>query len=167
MPSIIPNVVGVYANPWPDPLAGSARPKGSIASLYRRGVQYKANPRDEAYMRALFAERYPDGVLIRADHAAWRREVAGADTIVLVYPDSIGLGFRRIESAVRRAARPGATVRVLNGRRRDFEWTAAVRRQLYVRRMLERTMAVELVSVFAFLVVTPCLLAADLVRGRR
>jgi hypothetical protein len=77
------------------------------------------------------------------------------------------LGFAAIESEIARLKKPWAGVRVLNGRRRDFLLTDATRRRLRRRRFLERTMIVEFAVMVAMLLVTPFLIGADFVRGRR
>ncbi|MCA1629397.1 MAG: hypothetical protein LC785_08090 [Acidobacteria bacterium] len=56
-------VIGVFHNPR----RADYDPRRSLAELYRRAVWLKANPRDEAYMRALFAERYPRAEFVDAD----------------------------------------------------------------------------------------------------
>jgi hypothetical protein len=145
--------LGVLHDPWP---ARRSRP----LRRYRTMVEYKANPRDEAYLRALFAERYPDGRLVGPD------DVQGAERVVLLYPDAIGLGWNDVERAVGRAA-PGAEVRVLNGRRRDFALDARTRRRLRLRRGLETTVAGEALFALVFVLATPVLLAWDALRGRR
>jgi hypothetical protein len=124
-------------------------------------VEFKANPRDEGYLRELFAQRYPDGRIV-----ALPREAAGADRVVLLYADAIGLGWGPVERAVRRAA-PDAELRVLNGRRRDFALDRATRRRLAVRRAAESSLAGEALMTVAFVAATPVLLAIDLLRGRR
>jgi len=159
------SVLGIFHNPW----RSEYDPHRSVAELYRRAVWLKANPRDEDYMKALFSERYPQGTFVDADRdAAWPRRLEAADTVVLLYPDSIGIDFAKIESAVLRGRRSGAVeVRVLNGRRRDFALSGRVRRELRWRRLAERAMLGEALMIVGFVVVTPFFVAADLLRGRR
>ena len=157
-------VLGVFHNPW----RGDYDPRRSLAELYRRAVWLKANPRDEAYMKALFAERYPQGVFANADDGpGWRRELPSADTVVMLYPDATGLHFSALESVVRSEKKPWATVRVLNGRRRDFVWSRRARRGLRLRRFLERSMLGEALVTVAVVVATPFLVISDFGRGRR
>ena len=157
-------VVGIFHNPWQD----EYDPRRSLAELYRRAVWVKANPRGEEYMRALFAERYPRGRFVNADtDAGWRHALRSADTVVLLYPDSTGLHFSRLERAVGAGRKAWATVRVLNGRRRDFVLSVQARRQLRLRRFLERAMLGEALAIIAFAAATPFFLVSDLVRGRR
>lgn len=158
------HVVGIFHNPW----RADYDPRRSVAELYRRAVWLKSNPRDEAYMRALFAERYPQGVFVNADaEPRWADELRAADTVVMLYPDSTGLHFAQVESIVERNKKEWATVRVLNGRRRDFVWSRLARRQLRLRRFVERAMLGEALLMVGFLVVTPFFVVSDLVRGRR
>jgi hypothetical protein len=156
-------VVGVFHNPW----RSDYDPRRSLAELYRRAVWLKANPRDEEYMRALFAERYPQGVFVSTGGEGWRRELPSADTVVLLYPDASGINFSRVEREVAALKKTWATVRVLNGRRRDFVLGRAARRDLRRRRFLERTMLGEALATVLFVAATPFFVFSDLLRGRR
>lgn len=157
-------VVGVFHNPWRE----DYDPQRSLAELYRRAVWLKANPRREDYMRALFDERYPAATYVNADRERdWAQAVADADTIVMLYPDATGLYFSGFEHRVRREMKGWATLRVLNGRRRDFVLSGRVRRALRVRRFLERTMLGEVLAIVIFAAASPVFVLSDLVRGRR
>ena len=160
--------VGLYCDTWGDgetgPLARSRNP----LHLYRRAVWFKSNPRSASAMEHLFRETWPNGRFVNVSKTkGWRREAADCETIVLLYPDAIGLGFGAIERQVLRNHARNGRARVLNGRKRDFLLTPTVRRGLRLRRMLERTMAGELLFGLVFLVATPLMLSFDLVRGRR
>ncbi|HYE16225.1 MAG TPA: hypothetical protein VD968_17435 [Pyrinomonadaceae bacterium] len=155
-------VLGVFHNPWRD----DYDPRRSIGELYRRAVWLKANPRSETYMRALFKERYPEGRFVSTAED-WKARLASADTVVLLYPDSTGLGFSRVEREAFAGKKEWATVRALNGRRRDFVLSRRVLRQLRRRRFLEVTMLGEAAVVVPFVVVTPFFVLSDFVRGRR
>ncbi len=158
-------VIGLCYSPWPGPdgPAGS----GPLA-LLRRALWFKANPRQADYMEALFREHWPEGAIVAlGGPAELGPEVARADTLVLLYPDAIGLGFGALDRAVLRHAAEGARVAVLNGRRRLFELDRRTRRQLALRRFLERFMLGEALFALGFLCATPVLVAADLARGRR
>ena len=146
--------VGVLHDPWPP------RRKGWLRR-YRTMVEFKANPRDEAYMRALFAERYPDGRL------GGPEDVSGADRVVLLYSDAIGLGWGPVERSLMRRAAPGVEVRVLNGRRRDYVLDRRTRLRLELRRWLEMALVGEAVATAAFVLLAPVLLTWDVLRGRR
>ena len=124
-------------------------------------VEFKANPRDEAYLRALFAERYPDGRIGALS------EAGNADVVVLLYPDAIGIGWSAVERDVRSRAGAGTELRALNGRRRDFALDRAMRRRLAVRRAFETALLGEALFTAVLLLATPPLLAWDLLRGRR
>jgi len=136
--------------------------------LYRYAVWFKANPRAKEYMRTLFSERFPSGIFVDAkENPEWRHHAAQVDTVVLLYPDSIGLGFTGLEREVRRLMKPWAAVRILNGRRRDLLRNTGTSCALIARRMLERSMLMELLFTLVFTCVTPLLLISDLLRGRR
>jgi hypothetical protein len=157
--------VGVLHYPLGEDYGISAARKRTPRRLYRRALWYKANPRPPAYMESLFCERYPEGVLTRTDGSAPPPEIQEAERVVLLYPDAIGLGFGSLERRLER--RTGADVRVLNGRRRDFVLGGSMRARLAVRRLLERSMAPEAMSLLLLALATPVLLAFDLLRGRR
>jgi len=156
-------VLGVFHNPW----RADYDPHRSLGELYRRAVWLKANPRDEAYMRALFEERYPGALFATTAGDEWRRELPAADTVVLLYPDSNGINFSQVEDEVGRHKKTWATVRVLNGRRRDFVLSGRTRRALRRRRFVERTMLGEALAVLIFAAATPFFVVSDLLRGRR
>jgi len=147
-------VVGVLACPLHEGPRRSAGRRG-LRRAYRRTLEWKANPRPPDYMRALFAERHPEGVVASA-------VPADAREIILLYPDAIGLGFRRLERSLPR----GVPVRVLNGRGREFVLDRRGRRALTLRRALERTLIVEGLALAALALATPPLLLFDLARGR-
>jgi hypothetical protein len=130
---------------------------------YWRGVIHKANPRSEAYMRDLFAEVAPEGRLV-AEGPDLAAEVAGAERVILLYPDAIGLGWGGVERALRGAA---PKTEVLNGRRRHFALDGRALRELRLRRVLERTMLGELVMATLVLGLAVVLWPLDAVRGRR
>jgi hypothetical protein len=149
--------VGVLA----EPLAVSAD-----RGRYRRAVVWKANPRSLQYMRERFAEAAPDGTLVDAGPRL-ADAVRGAERVVLLYPDAIGLGWERIERTVLAAKAAGTRIEVLNGRRRRFAFDARTRRALRVRRVLERTMLAELLVAPVIIGMAPLLWLADALRARR
>ena len=159
--------LGLYYDTWGDGETGPPARSRNPRHLYRRAVWFKSNPRSASAMEQLFHETWPDGRFVNVSKTkGWRREAADCETVVLLYPDAIGLGFGAIERQVLRNRRGRHRARVLNGRKRDFLLTPPVRRGLRLRRMLERTMAGELLFVLVFLVATPLMLSLDLVRGR-
>lgn len=159
--------LGLYYDTWGDGETGPPARSRNLRHLYRRAVWFKSNPRSASAMEQLFHETWPDGRFVNVSKTkGWRREAADCETVVLLYPDAIGLGFGAIERQVLRNRRGRHRARVLNGRKRDFLLTPPVRRGLRLRRMLERTMAGELLFALVFLVTTPLMLSLDLVRGR-
>lgn len=159
-------VVAVYHNPWPEsPLE---RPGlGDPVALYRYAIWYKANPRNAEYMRSLLASHYPDVEWINTqDDPAWAERLGGTDTVVLLYPDAIGLGFAAVERTVMARKLAWAGVTVINSRRRKFLLNCTTRMGLRLRRFLEWTMLPEFLFLPVFIVATPILWAFDLLRGR-
>jgi len=89
--------------------------------------------------------------------------ISGVDTVVLVYPDALGLTFGRLE---RQLKSWGAdNVVVVTGRRRFFSLTEAARRTLRWRRMLASTRFVELAGAVAIIPVAAVLAIYDRLRG--
>jgi hypothetical protein len=134
--------------------------------LWKKAVWYKANPRSSDYMKALFAERYPGATFVDTGAGVISAAtMAAASKVVLLYPDSIGLGYSAIERGVARNA-PHAAIEVLNGRRRQFAFDRKSRWALRSRRCLEWTMLIECFAGIVLLLATPFLLLFDLVRGK-
>jgi hypothetical protein len=155
--------IGIFSSPWKD----SFDEKNPI-ELFSKTVWYKANPRSEDYMKALFHQAYPDAEYVNADTSS---DLAGlvrrAMSIVLLYPDSTGLGFNRIEAIVSRNAGKEIPVQVLNGRCRKFIWDRRAKQDLMLRRFIERFMLGEIAITVFFLIATPFLLLFDLIRGKK
>jgi hypothetical protein len=158
--------VTLIYSPWP--VEGLKRPpRSKPLAQYRYAVWYKANPRGAGYMRALQQERFPAAEWVEArGQGDWLDRVSQAETVVLLYPDAIGLGFGAIERSVLSYKAKSAAVEVLNGRRRQFGLTSATRWRLRLRRFLEWTMLPEMAFIPVFIVVTPVLWMIDAVRGR-
>jgi hypothetical protein len=158
--------VALFRDPWRQAAADPLSLRHPWR-LWRKAVWLRANPRDAGYMHALLAEQFPAVPFIDADgDSGWEAMVAGAATVVLLYPDSIGLGFMGLESRARRIA-PNAGFIALNGRRRQFALDAAARRRLCMRRFFEWTMLLEFLMGVALVIATPFLWAFDCARGRR
>ena len=160
-------VVGLFLDRWRNEVAAPRRRRIDPGALWRKAVWFKANPRSADYMRARLEERCPGAQFIELFAGQdFHATLAGAERVILLYPDAIGLGFSRLERYVL-ARVPDAAVLVLNGRRRFFVLDRGTRRRLLVRRALEQTMLIECLAGLAMLIATPILLAFDLARGRR
>jgi len=161
------NIVGIFSAPLDtaiEPYHGKY--SGPIAK-YRRVIWYTANPRSEQYMHDLFQARTPEGTFVNADKdSQWESTAADADVVVLLYPDAIGLGFAPIERRIAPSKKDWTTVRVLNGRRREFVLTPAVAASLRWRRALSRLMVGEILFTLVFIIATPAFLILDFI-GRR
>ena len=159
------STVAVFHNAWP--AQALTRPSRSeLTAQYRYAVWYKANPRSADYMRALQRQRFPNAEWVETSDPNWMARLSAADTVVLVFPDSTGLGFAPVERAVLAHKRDLANVVALNGRNRDFRLNGATRLGLRLRRVLEWTMLPEMALLPFFIVATPLLWAFDAVRGR-
>jgi hypothetical protein len=160
--------IGLFFSPWDPHLESPAAVQSrNPLTMYRRAVWFKANPRDEKYMRDLFTEYFREGVFINIDRDPfWHDNLREADMVVLLYPDAIGQGFYRLETKVQRRKKTCAAIRALNGRRREFLLNRATLYSLRVRRIMERWMLGEVVALILFVFITPVLLVIDLLRGR-
>jgi hypothetical protein len=160
-------VVGLFSRPWREDLTVSAPPARNPLKMYHWAVWYKANPRGEGYLRALFKGHYPEGEFINIENENdWNATVVQADEVVLLYPDAIGLGFTRLEREVKRQLKPWAGLRVINGRRRNFRLGASTLLGLRLRRIVERAMLGEVLAILVFLLATPVLVVKDWWGGR-
>lgn len=165
----------------------------SLLELRRFIATYRdhfANPRDGAYqlnlVRALAADYGFDDIDLIVDTPLAQRlddaqlsivpgtRVAtiadGSElsfgsyrTIVLVYPDPLGLGWDRLE---RRALASGARVIVVTGRRRLFTLDRSVRSILRWRRFLATTRIVELALAALIVPVAAICAVQDRIQGR-
>lgn len=160
-------IVALFHSPWP--AGGLERPpRTRPLAQFRYAVWYKANPRSADYMRALLRERLPQAEWVStAEHSDWRDRISGADVVILLYPDAIGLGFASIERTVLADNRAWADVEVLNGRRRQFRLNGTTSLGLRLRRVLEWSLLPELLFLPVFMAATPVLWAIDAMRGRR
>ena len=138
--------------------------KLTIDSISRR------NPRNREYMLALMANSGlgESQLLTAASNAATfdRARLAAAKDIVLLWPDGNGTGWRSVERLVFAEARRDARIFVLNGRRRRFELSAGAWRGFLWRRAVEKTLLLEFVFSVVFVVTSPFLVLADVLRGR-
>ena len=119
-------------------------------------------------MKSTFHSKWPKGRFVNIDEdAAWHERVDGAEVIVLLYPDAIGIGFYKIERQIFSIRSKGIAVWALNGRRRYFPLTPSNRMRLLLRRVLEKSLLPELLIAIVFSLVTPFFLLFDWSRGRR
>lgn len=101
--------------------------------LYR-AVCNRSNPRSKDYMLALLHENFPTAKLIDQD------QISSPGNIILLYPDSIGLGWKKVE----RLLKNQTNITVLNGRRRVFNLTSSIRKKLLLHRFFEITFIPEI-----------------------
>jgi len=84
-----------------------------------------------------------------------------ADSVLLIYPDALGLGWAPLESRL-----PSGPVYAVNGRRHIFPLNARTRRKLRWRRLLASTRATELLATIAIVPLAAGLAAWDVLRGK-
>lgn len=150
----------------------------------RQLLEYRANPRSLEYMldraaefKAQFAPGAAADVLVTGEavipekHRVWIRQVQtapvnfnGYDTVVLLYPDAIGLGWGPVERSLRDLR--ARQYLIINGRRRIFVWDDASRCALAWRRLLYRVSFSEALFAALIFVAGAWFAAADLWTGR-
>ena len=84
-----------------------------------------------------------------------------ADSVLLIYPDALGLGWAPLESRL-----PSGPVYAVNGRRRIFPLNARTRRKQRWHRLLASTRATELLATIAIVPLAAGLAAWDVLRGK-
>jgi len=160
--------IGLFYDPWAaQDISSTSLKLSQPLKRFKKAVWVKSNPRSENYMEELFRRLYPDGEFVAVNNPSdAKRAAINSDKVVLLYPDSIGLGFSRVEQSVKSTIQPHCELRVLNGRTRDFILNGPTLRSLKLRRFLEKTMLGELLVGSIILALTLPLLLIDLVRGR-
>jgi len=142
-----------------------------FADALARDSAARRTPRNRQYMEKLATEKIPDfdprrSIVIEGDQIDNTVDWSVPDEIILLWPDANGTGWGDLERVVFAGKRESARVIVLNGRQRCFMLDRARWRSVRTRRLLEKTLILEGAFLLAFIVVTPWLLAWDVVRGR-
>lgn len=157
MSNDLKKTLGIYYDFW------SQKNEHTPWGIYWKGLKHKSNPRTRQYMEKLLIDKFPGAKIyeVKPNELIPQSLIASSDQVVLLYPDAIGLGFRKIEKSLQLSRSPA----VLNGRKRCFNLDTKTKVRLYYRRFLARTMLPEMLFTLLFLVSTPVLLAIDLLRG--
>lgn len=159
----------------------------SLRQFIASNRDFFANVRTVGYQVGLLEDALrlasPSGVTIRVDEALvqdaaceqlasfGRVEVRAAgdllcanesaDSVLIIYPDALGLGWAPLESRL-----PSASVYAVNGRRRIFPFNAHTRRKLRWTRLLASTRVTELLATIAIVPLAAGLAAWDVLRGK-
>ena len=120
-------------------------------------VSIRANARSKEYMLDLLHEYFPEARVDQMDVPCENAQ------IILLYPDSIGLGWSHLE---KRLWKKFQEVRVLNGRKRCFALTKHGRLKLVLRRFLEVTFLPEIVCAPFLLLYGTFLAIKDKIKGQ-
>lgn len=166
------------------------RNDGSRGAIRDFILHFRANPRSASYMLELaseFKNNHAEGAAaellvdeslqaeITEKQRAWFPHIFTSftfdelskknyDTIVLLYPDPLGLGWEKVESALKKIKT--AQIIVINGRRREFIWDQEARRRLAYRRYLAKAGWMEALLA-PWLWITACLFyLSDLLGGK-
>ena len=116
------------------------KPRYLPDKLYR-AICNRANPRTKKYMELMLKKTFPGiKIYLKSDLDS----LGFSENIILLYPDSIGLGWGKLESKCRRMCQH---ITILNGRGRTFLLDQATRRELKIKRFLEISFFLELITM--------------------
>jgi hypothetical protein len=153
-------------------------------------LHYRANPRSADYMLELackFKDHHAAGAtaellvdegltgeISEKEHAWLGRIFANFtfdeliqkkyDTIVLLYPDPIGLGWENSERILKRLK--AEQYIVINGRRREFIWDQEARRKLAYRRLIAKADWIEALLAPWLWITASIFYLSDLLTGK-
>ena len=159
--------------PYPALQAWAEKGSGRLRTSVRRlagWLRNQRNPRSGVYMERLARERFPQlDKLVCAGPDGRLPEISWAEVqqIILLWPDANGIGWKPIESQCLRNRRVGARIWILNGRRRQVELNGKVYRKLKLRRKLEVSLLLNIVTSAVVIPLASVLWLADLLRGKR
>lgn len=119
-----------------------------------RVICERSNPRTKSYMTSLLKQHFLHAEICENLNI---KLIANA-TVVLLYQDAIGLGWSKLEKLCLKHAQ---TVMVINGRRRKFQLTRSTRRKLLLRRFLEITFLLEMLTAPVLLLAGSILALTD------
>lgn len=123
-----------------------------LPSKLHRAIYNRANPRTKKYMESLLKKKFPETKLYLKNEL---NSLDHIDKIILLYPDSIGLGWGTIENKIHKICK---NITVLNGRGRNFSLDIKTIIELKIKRFLEISFILEIVTS-PFLIIYGALLA--------
>jgi hypothetical protein len=118
----------------------------------------RANPRPFEYMKSALESIYPEAEIMLLEDIP-----PALKKVILMYPDSIGLGQGSLESYL---TKRGVELFILNGRKRHFELTSSVRRKLRLKRFLETSFLFEFLGLLFLLIFASLSTIKDKMMGR-
>ena len=141
----------------------------NLNNIYHKGVHYKANPRDQEYMKTLVASCRPDVDFYVVEQAEDLHALKWDEyhDVVVAYPDAIGLGYLWIERFIQENVDPVKNITVMNGRRREIPFNRNNLTSLRLRRFLEKTLLGEIAFTLYFIAATPFFLVWDILHGKK
>lgn len=168
-------------------VARSWRPgdTGGLTARRRRLLEYRANPRSLEYMleqASRFKKEYApeakadlyvtEEISVPEKHLSEFRQIhthfphgPDFDTIVLLFPDAVGLGWGGLERSLLSLA--GRHYWVINGRRRVFRWDPKIRRILAGKRILYHLSFLEILLVFPVVILGAGYALKDRIIGKK
>lgn len=154
------SVLCLYYDMWKDK---------NLKNIYNKGVHFKSNPRTFEYMKDLAEEKLDNCEIINLKDPSELKNIDfdQYNEIVLLYPDSTGLGWQKIEAFMLNHVNEMKNIYMINGRRRKIVFNKVNLLSLRFRRFLERSLFGEILFTLFFIVVTPVLLIKDLINGKK
>jgi hypothetical protein len=157
--------------PYPRAVRSRWAPKGVFRALSSH-LRHPRNARSSMYMENLARAVCPafselDVVRVPEHQRLPEIDWPAVSEVILLWPDSNGLGWSPIERRIFRCIPSSARVSVLNGRRRHFALTRTEWRRMIARRFLEKSLLAEWAFTLGFIAFTPILVIWDLAHGRR
>lgn len=140
----------------------------NLKNIYNKGVHFKSNPKNLDYLKMILKNKINDFeiVTIKNESGLNTIDFDKYDEIVLLYPDSIGLGWRNVENLLFKKTDEMKNICMINGRGRTIIFNKVNLFSLRVRRFLEKTLLAEIIFTLFFVVFTPVLLIRDLFNGK-
>ncbi len=140
----------------------------NLNNIYHKGVHFKSNPRTFEYLTSKLKDKITNSdVVILTDMADLEKiDFDAYEKIILLYPDSTGLGWYAIERIILKNVNEMKNIYIINGRGRKIVFNKLNLMSLRIKRCLERSLLGEIIFTVFFIVSTPFLLIKDLINGK-
>ena len=161
-------VLAVLFSPGTNQATSPAKAQPGVLARLARARSTRQGARSPEYMLELSRQALGESrTIVHADEPAFTDRLRTASEIVLLWPDSIGSGWGRVERMVFQGKSPDARVSALNGRRRRFALDSRTLAGFRARRFLEQSWLGEITLAASLMVALPFLVVWDLGRGHK
>jgi hypothetical protein len=133
-------------------------------------LRVQSAPRTLEYSKQILGELMPEVesiVSIESPSELAAMNWHSIETLVLLWPDSNGLGWGKVERLLRAHLSSVSEIWIINGRRRRLKFGGRTYRRLLWRRRIEQSLIVNLLCTGSLLTLGSFFWAADLFRGRK